>query len=93
MPEEKRQEEQTISQEAETAARVERERLFQSRIPRVSDQLIAARVAESTTARTLGMEPNKAPADIDDSLRTFREQLTSREPGALEQSQVPPTGE
>jgi len=92
MSEEKRQGEPSISEEAEAAARAERERLFQSRIPRLSDQIIAARVAESM-GRALGIDPDKVPANIENNLKTLREQLSRREPPALEHSRVPPTGE
>jgi hypothetical protein len=86
------EEEISISEEAEAAARVERERLFQSRIADLSNQLIAARAMESL-GRALGMDPDKVPADLRENLRLLREQMTSREPPPLEESQVPPTGE
>jgi hypothetical protein len=92
MPEEKDQEEPQISEEAEAAALAYRERLFQSRIPRFSDQVITARLAE-TMSRALGLDSEKVPAAFTESLRTIREQLTGREPPPLEESRVPPTGE
>lgn len=92
MPEEQGQEEAQISEEAEAAALAYRERLFQSRIPRFSDQVIAARATE-TMGRALGLDPEKVPAAFTDSLRTIREQLTGRKPPPLEESRVPPTGE
>jgi hypothetical protein len=92
LPEDEGQEELRISEEAESAARVDRERLFQSRIPRFSDQVIATRVAE-TMGRALSLDPDKVPSAFADSLRTLREQLTGRKPPPLEESRVPPTGE
>jgi hypothetical protein len=92
MPDEKSQEELWISGEAEAVARAERERFFLSRIPRFSDQVIAARVTESI-GRTLGLESDKVPAAFTDSMRMLREQLTGRQPPPLEESRVPPTGE
>jgi hypothetical protein len=92
MPEEQHQEEPSINEEAEAAARADRERLFQSRIPRFSDQVIAARVAE-IMGRALGLDSEKVPAAFTDNLRMLREQLTGREPPPLEESRVPPTGE
>jgi hypothetical protein len=92
MSEEKYQEESPISKEAEEAARAERERLFQSMIPQMSGQALAGQMAESL-ARALGFDPNKMPSDLVGSLKTMREQLTSRKPPPLEESQVPPSWE
>jgi hypothetical protein len=92
MSEEKYQEQPPINKEAEAAARAERERLFQSMTPQISSQTMAARMAESI-GRVLGLDSDKMPADLVDSLKILREQLTSREPPPLEESQVPPSGE
>jgi len=92
MPEETSEEDWHVSAEVEAVARAERERLFLSRIPRFSDQLVAARVTESM-GRALGLESDKVPVAFADSLRMLREQLTGRQPPPLGESRVPPTGE
>ncbi|HSL45604.1 MAG TPA: hypothetical protein VK897_19370 [Anaerolineales bacterium] len=92
MSDEKHQEESPISKEAEEAARAERERFFQSMIPQMSGQVVAAHMVESL-ARASGFDPNKIPADLVNSLKALREQLTSREPPPLEESKVPPSWE
>jgi hypothetical protein len=92
MSQEKPQEEPAISEEAEAAARADRERLFHSEIPRVSEQaVIAAQLGESM-GRALGFDPSKVPTDLPNRLQTLREQVSGREPPPLEESRVPPTG-
>lgn len=88
----KHQEEPSINEEAEAAARADLERLFQSMTPRISDQTIAAQMLASM-GRALGLEPDKIPADLINSLNTLREQLASREPPPLDESRVPRPGE
>jgi hypothetical protein len=92
MPQEEPQEEPAINEEAEAAARADRERLFHSEIPRVSEQaVISAHLGESM-GRALGFDPSKVPADLANRLQTLREQVSSREPPPLEESRVPATG-
>jgi hypothetical protein len=86
----KHQEEPSIDDEAGEPGDLER--LFQSMSPRISDQTIAERMVESM-GRALGLESDKIPADLLNSLNTLREQLTSREPPALQEGRVPPSGE
>ena len=81
-----------ITEEAEAAARAERERLFQAMTPQLAGQTMTARLAESM-GRALGLDPDKLPADFVDSLKALREQLISREPPPLEESQVPSSEE
>jgi hypothetical protein len=92
MPQEKPQEGPSINGDAEAAARADWERLFQSRIPRVSDQaVIAAHLAEPM-GRSLGLDSSKVPADLAIRLQMLREQVSSRKPSPLDESRVPSAG-
>jgi hypothetical protein len=86
VPEEKRQPE-LIGEEAEAAAKAERERLFESSIPR-SDQGVTARLAESI-GRSFGLEADKLPSELVNSVQALRDQLTTREPPRLDATRLP----
>jgi hypothetical protein len=94
MPQERSQEELSINENTEAAARADLERQFHERMPRFSNQAaIAAYLAEPMKG-ALGLDPSKVPADLANSLQMLHEQLSKlsrEEPPPLEESRVPPT--
>jgi hypothetical protein len=84
--------ESPITEEGEAAARAARERYFESQTKRFSDLTIGDRVAE-TLGRAMGIDAERVPPQLVESLRSLADQMVTREPGALEDSRVPPTGE
>ena len=97
MPHDKRQEkanpEQTpIDEEAEAAARADWEQLFRSKIPHSSDQAVIAAHFAEPMMRTLGLDPDKIPPDLDSTLQKLLKGLSDRQPPALGTGRVPPSG-
>jgi hypothetical protein len=84
--------ESPITEEGEAAARAARERFFESQTRRFSDFTIGGRVAE-TLGRAIGIDAEKVPPDLVESLRSLADQVVTSEPGPIEDSRVPPSGE
>jgi hypothetical protein len=84
--------ESPITEEGEAAARAARERFFESQTGRFSDLTIGNRVAE-TLGRAMGIDGERVPPDLAESVRSLADQVVTRQPGPLEDSRVPPTGE
>lgn len=91
MSESERQE-PSISEEAEAAAQADRTRLFESRIPRISDQAVTGRLSESI-GRALGLDADKISGQFADDLQALGKQLLNNEPPPLGRMRIPPSGE
>lgn len=90
MSEDMRQEDQKIGEEAEAAARADLERHSESEIPRIGYQVLGSQLL-APMAGTLGLTSDKIPAEVSDSMRRLREDLSDRKPPPLEESHVPPS--
>jgi hypothetical protein len=77
----------SIPEDGDAAARDDRERRFQARLPSTGDQAVAAQFAESL-GRAMGLSRGSVPVDVEDILRTSREQITGRKPPPLEESRA-----
>lgn len=93
MPEEKGQDDLSVSDEAEKTAAAERERLFQARSAGASERsAIGARFVETMT-RGFGFDPGTVPEEVADSFHALRDQLANAEPLPFESTRPPPTAE
>jgi hypothetical protein len=86
MNEENAQDRPSITEEAEAAAREERERLFQAQSAAVFDQSELVTPLAESLARTGGFEEGKLTEELITKLDDLREQVVNQTPPPLEET-------